>query len=167
MTEPESGVPDDRLWALQIIIAALIGGILIFAGIDVVLYTRGMVPTAPGSDVIAYVAAGYAVAVLGAWQVVMRTMAAAARRKLLAAPEVTTQLVIALHAGRMIIGAALWEGIAFFLLVAYFITGQPWTFAGGLVCAALVALLHFPTRPRVEDWVAATREAAEQERLGL
>jgi NaMN:DMB phosphoribosyltransferase len=161
------GVPEARVRALQITMAALIIGLLFFAGIDVVLQAQGKVPLVPGLEVISYVAAGYAVVILGAWLVVMRATASAARKKLLAAPEVTTQRVIELYAGRMITGAALLEGIAFFFLTAYLIAGQPWTLAGGLVSAALLALVHFPTRRRVEDWVTATREAVEQERLGL
>jgi hypothetical protein len=168
MSRPEdNGVSEQQLRALRIVIVAQMAGSLFFAGIDIVLWAQGMVPFVPNNvPMVSYVAVGFAIVILSARFVLMRVTDAAARKQLLAAPKVTTKQVVDRYGGRMMTGAALLNGGAFFFLIAYLLEGQPWTLAGGLAFALLIGLVHFPTRQRVEDWVAATRAAVEQERLG-
>jgi hypothetical protein len=168
MTGPdEDGVLEQFLRGTRITIGALAAGALLFAVVDIVLWSQGRVPTVPGMEVISYLAAGYAALMLVGRSVVMRAASAVARKRLLALPEVTTQKVLEVYGGRTITGAAFLEGAAFFFLMAFLIDGQWWTLAGGLAFAALLAVLHFPTRERVDAWADEQRQALEQEKLGL
>jgi hypothetical protein len=157
---------DGRVRSLQIVIVALVFGILAFAGVVGMLYAQGSVPSARGLDVISYAAVGFAALQLVVRQVLMRAMDAGARMKLLRTPaEATTMPLIDAYAARTIIGAALLEGAAFFFLVAFLLDGQPWTLGGGLLFAVLLAVLHHPTRDRVEHWVTAQQHRLAEERL--
>ena len=63
---------------------------------------------------------------------------------------------------RTIIGAALFEGLAFFATIAYMLEGSP-------ICLGLSAFLlfgvslHFPTKSRIIHWVEGQLDATEQE----
>jgi hypothetical protein len=45
--------------------------------------------------------------------------------------------------------------------------GAPWALAGGLGFGGFMALVHFPTRERVEQWIATQRAALDEERLEM
>jgi hypothetical protein len=66
-----------------------------------------------------------------------------------------------------IVGAALLEGAAFFLLVAYFVEGTSWTLPAALAVWLLLAWLHFPTRSSVEHWLTEQQDEARRERGAL
>ena len=53
----------------------------------------------------------------------------AGRQKLATSETVSDKQLISLFTVRTIVGSALLEGSAFFLIVAYIIEGQPWTLA--------------------------------------
>ena len=64
---------------------------------------------------------------------------------------------------KTIIEAAMVEGPAFFVLIAYLIVGQTWLL--GLAAVLLVMLVvPFPTYERVEDWVKYQLELLELEK---
>ena len=168
MTGPDSdGAFAIRLRTMRIIIGALLMGILTFAVVAAITRAQGNMPPLRGEPIVSYVAAGQGVIILLLQAIVPAAIATGMRKSLPAEPEVTPERWLAVYQTRMIVGAALLEGAAFTFLIAYLIEGRPWTLAGGLVCAALLAVLYFPTRERVERWVAAQREALQQERLGL
>jgi hypothetical protein len=62
----------------------------------------------------------------------------------------------------MIAGAALFEGAAFFLLVAYLVERSPWSLAAAIVMIIGVAL-HFPTQQRVADWIERQTSLLQEE----
>jgi len=69
-----------------------------------------------------------------------------------------------LFQSRTIVGGALAEGAAFFLLIAYLLEGQPIALGGAAVMLGLV-LGRFPTRPGLESWLSAQQDLLSQERL--
>ncbi|HEX4592127.1 MAG TPA: hypothetical protein VH120_19495 [Gemmataceae bacterium] len=99
--------------------------------------------------------------------VIVPRIATARRRILPNNPAVTIQQLMTMFATRTIVGAALIEGAAFFLLVAYLAEGQPWTWVGGMVMGVLLAALQAPTRARAEAAFAADRQAIEDQRAAL
>jgi hypothetical protein len=168
MTGPGTDeVPAGRLLTMRIIVCALVMGVLAFAGVAAFVRSQGAMPPTPDVPLVSYIAAGYGALMLLAWSVVPPAIVTGARRKLLAETAVTTGRLLDLFHTRLIVGAALLEGAAFFFLIAYMLEGLPWALAGGLFFAALLAMLYFPTREGVEGWVAEQREALAQERLGL
>jgi hypothetical protein len=168
MSGPEvDHVPGQQVRAFQITISALLAGILMFAGIGVFLWTQGQVPMAPDVWPLAYVAIGFGGMTLLAWLVFLPAITAAARKRLRAGPEVTPAQLLGLFGSRMITGAALLEGSAFMFLITFLLLGVPWALAGGLGFGVLMAVLHFPTRERVGQWVATQRATLDEERLGM
>jgi hypothetical protein len=161
------GIPGQQVRAYQIVIMALLIGILTFAGIALILWDQGQVPLAPGVWPLAYVALGFGGMILLARLVFLPAVTAAARKRLRADPDVTTAKLFGLFGSRMITGAALLEGGAFMFLITFLMLGAPWALAGGLGFGVLMAVLHFPTRERVEQWIARQREVLEQERLRM
>jgi hypothetical protein len=152
-------IPDQNVRSMQIIVGALTLGVLMFAGLDAALWASGSVPKGPGSGIISYTALAVGVAVLLVHAVMMTTQARAIRRRL-ADANLTPVALAGLYAVRLIVGAALLEGAAFYFLVAFLLDGLAWTFAGGLVFAVLIPILHFPTRDRVGRWIEAQRQRA-------
>ena len=70
---------------------------------------------------------------------------------------------LAFYQTRMIVGAALLEGPAFFLLIAYLIERSPWSLAAAIFMILGVAA-HFPTEQRVAEWVEQQMSLLEEER---
>jgi hypothetical protein len=165
MSEPESdGVTVPMLRNIQIVVAALITGVVVFAVIAIVIRSQNPAPMVQQVPLVSYTAIGFAPLLLLARVVIVPLIAKAGRKRLLASPNLTTQLLMEQYFARAIVGSALLEGAAFFLLVAYLTEGQPWTLAGGLVMAGLLAVMQFPTRQRVEAAIEADRRAIEDER---
>jgi len=176
--------PDDdsvlaaRLWTMRIILVALINGLVIFLVIAVVQQSQANV--APIAEpLLTYVALGYAAVGLIVSTVVPNVVAAAQRRRVARAlgasmpaePDADEVLPpdVGLWCGvyqtRLIIGAALLEGAAFFLLTAYFIEGNILGLAGAAVLIVLL-LMKFPTRAGLQRWIDRQRALLDQERIG-
>ena len=154
-----------RLLTMRVIHLALVAGCLSFAAI--VIYLRSQ-PGAAVAELPVLSFAGIALATMTAMAavVVPGMLAANARRELapgdVSAPE-TDPRWWNLYQTRLIIVAALLEGTVFFQLVAFLVEGMPWNLGLGAVFLVGLALL-FPTRERVERWIRAQHEMAEQER---
>jgi hypothetical protein len=158
---------------MQIIIAMLAFGVV--ALLVVALVVRAGRAGALGP--ISYVALGAAALDLIAWVVVptivvrqgLKSIAAgrppvAAMDAMPIPPEVgevayLTQLFLI----RLIVAAALLEGVAFLNVVAHLVEGAVWTLLAAGVLFLLIAG-QVPTRSRVEDWVTRQTEALEQMR---
>jgi hypothetical protein len=167
MDRPDQGGGlEARLRVLQIIIVALLNGVILLAAVAIVLHAQGVAPFTPNSQVISYIALGQAVLILMVRSVVLPAVETGARKRLVAARGKIGSGLLGLFATRTILGAALLESVAFMFLIAYMVEGPVWTLAGGLVFAALIAALHFPTRDRVERWIERQRDALELERVG-
>lgn len=155
----------------QIIVAALVMGVVTFAAVVVFFISRG--PAAKGSllTLLAIVFAG-ATLVLGF--VIPQLITAANRRKIAAGtwtsspnqglvPDSDTGKLALTYPAKMMVGAALFEGGCFFALVAYMLEGQPLSL--GVAAVLLLCLLaHFPTLGRVEAWIEEQLRRVEDER---
>jgi hypothetical protein len=163
-SEPDV-VPQALVRNLQVVVGALVGGVLIAAVIFFVVRSQGPAPMANQLPLISFLAVGFAAMMIALRLVMIPVLAKAGRAKLMPNSDVSTGQVFGLFASRTIMGAALLEGSAFFFLVAYLVEGQPWALGGGLIMAGLIAVLQFPTRTSVENAIAADRQASEDERV--
>ncbi len=74
--------------------------------------------------------------------------------------------LVELYQTTLIIGMAIFEGAAFFNLVAYMIDGQAFSVAIAAILF-LIILMHFPQVSRVQEWLEQReREASDRQALG-
>ena len=170
--------PSNRLLlrTMRIIHAALLMGCLTFAVIVIVMRAR---ENRPGPDPPLVSLMGLALAgVMGLTALIVPNVLAATWRQKMArgidptsptrpsSPQATAGQSVSwwgLYQTRMIIMAALLEGVIFFVLVAYLIEGPVWNL--GIAALFLVGLaLLFPTRERIERWISAQQELVEQQK---
>lgn len=170
---------------LQIIIAALAAGVIVFLAGTLVIASPDQGPDGGdaelplGLGLMTLVALFMTASMVVARVIVPSQMTAAARRRIAAGtwhPPQSTQATEKLleqtgDAGKLsmifmmrtIVAAALLEGAAFTSIVAYMQEGS--TVALGLAVAlAAGILLHFPTAPRVAGWIEAQLRRVEEER---
>jgi hypothetical protein len=159
-SEPDD-VPAPMLLSIQIVVATLLSGVLIFAAIAYVVRMRDPAKVATNPPRVSFMALGFAPIMLAVRAVLVPIVAKAGRKKLLSSTPVTVKQLMEQFSARTIMGSALLEDSAFFLLLAYLVEGQPWTLGGGLVMAGLIGVQQFPTRSRVEAALAADRQAIE------
>jgi hypothetical protein len=181
MDDELQGFQDRLLRSLQIIVAALALGSLVFLVVALVLAQQDVMPAAWNRSIRflpILVACGVAVIRWG----VMMLVAASGRRRILAGKfQVTRQpadprMVAFLERGgdrarlfmvhflRTIVGAAMLEGTAFFVLLMYLaIDRWPWNLAVAGVLIGLI-VLHFPTRGSVDAWVDHQQRRIDDER---
>lgn len=152
----------------QIIVGALVSGVVIFLGIaaSIDLGIRR-----PADPFITYTAIAFAAVVLPLSIVVPGIIAARGRRAIAAGKStlppppgigpdaLATEIsqLAAVYQQQLIIGAAMNEGLAFLAAMAYLIEKSP--IALGLAILLVLGLmLRFPTRRRVELWIDQQRE---------
>lgn len=175
---------------LQMIVAALVTGCLIFIGIIVILNVGagadGELAEAEGTPFITYLMLAFSGAAILARLMIVPLIVSAGRKRIAAAswqpptqrgrPNPRAQQFIeqhgdtarlfALYMTKTIIGAAFLEGAAFACGVAFILEGRPLALAGAIVCAIGVAL-HFPTASGVITWIDAhERRIAEEKEMG-
>ena len=63
----------------------------------------------------------------------------------------------------MIVSAAMFEGTAFFLIIAYMLERSPWALAAAIALILGIAA-DFPTQRRVSDFIERQLSIMEQER---
>jgi hypothetical protein len=158
----------------QIIVGALAMGVWLFAGavffIGADLQDKGQ----PAAPILTYLAAGAAVVAVVAWGVVPGMVAGRMRDAIVAGtgdqltlkPFAAGELgdvgpLAGVYQGRVIVGAAILEGAAFFNLVTYMLEGQVINLAvaGVLVVVMLCAM---PTYGRLENWIQSELTSIEQ-----
>jgi hypothetical protein len=162
------------LRTMRIIVLALAMGVLAFLVVAVVIRQQRTDQPVPDPPIITLTALGYAGLQLILQAVIPGLVANRLRRQIAAgtwprpevgpAPADDTGRLCALYQTRLLIGAALAEGAAFFLLIAYLLEGQLVSLAGAAVMLALV-LVRFPTRPGLEGWLSDQQEQLRQERM--
>lgn len=142
---------------VQIICAALAGGVVMFAA---VVSVAGLAPDPPAGQMLSLMGLVFGVAsVFG--RIVVPGIVPVPPTKLnmgdadaSEATEVNRRALalFAIYQTQMIIGLAILEGAAFFNVIAYMLEGNVWSLgaAGGLI---VVMLLTFPTRSRVAFWI--------------
>jgi hypothetical protein len=165
----------------QIIVAALVLGLVMFLVIAAYLRATGQFQGVPAFPILTYVAIPLGLGVLAAYAVVPNLVAASGRRRIadgtwnpvsneygspVSAPASDRGKLLQVYGVRLIIGVALWEAVAFFLIIAYLVEGSPWLLAGAIICAAVLAA-HFPTRGRVEQWLENQKMLLDNDRMTL
>jgi hypothetical protein len=165
-----------RVRAMQIIITALTLGCVFFFGIA--FFVASSMPQNTGSNLITYIALGFAVLAIGPRLVVPLVMVSAGRRKILHVlqekkgdtqskgfenleDEAGCQL-LAIFQGKTIISGALIEGPTFFLLVAYLVEHSPLALAAAGIMVVILAL-HFPTVDRTANWIEGQLQLLKEE----
>jgi hypothetical protein len=160
---------------VQIIVAALAMGLIIFAGI--VMSLRLNQPAQPLQDkILQYFAIGFAVVMLAARRVIGSSTVARHRRNIAAGkglvlgrggvplPAATDgDRLLFVFQQKTIIESAMVEGPAFFTVVVYLITGEAWLLGIAAVLLA-VLIVPFPTFDRVAEWVKYQLELIELEK---
>jgi hypothetical protein len=74
------------------------------------------------------------------------------------------QCLLGVFATKTIIGAAVFEGVAFLATLAYLFEGEPMTV--GLALSLILGVAsHFPTQSRTIDWVERQLETVQQEKM--
>lgn len=140
---------------IQIIAAALIMGVVIFAGFAVVIQSGAEAdPQDEGIPILLIAASVFTVMELGARQVMMMVFDKKLKQEIeeYRGDQSSAEQFLGLFQTRTIISFALCEGAAFFGVIVYIIEGHP----GGLGLAGfLVALMaiSFPTENKFRSWV--------------
>jgi hypothetical protein len=159
---------------VQIIVAALAIGMIIFAGIAV---SQRLNQPPQQNEYMAYFALGFTVVLLGVRRVVGSGAAARHRKSIaegkgvdpgsgnygLPAAATDGDRLLLVFQQKTIVESALVEGPSFFVIIAFLIGGQWWLLgiAGVLLTMLLVP---FPTYERIEDWVKYQLELMELEK---
>jgi len=171
---------DARVRTLQIIVAALAMGVMLFLALVLFLGLGKEPPVEERQPIITYIALAYGLAAFVAGPLLSTVIATSSRRKLAAgqarpdAPAPTTgrpepaagrgltQGLTGIFVVKTIIAAAIYEGAALFLCVAYMLDGNRLS----AILAALLAagiLMQVPTRDRAQRWLDEQRRLAEQD----
>ena len=168
----DEAVIGPRVRTMQIILAALVMGVLLFLVVAVALRAGGQVP-APPNDVLLPIALGFAALAAVVSVIVPRQIVAGGRRMIArgSSPAGTptpaagdTERLCGLYQTQLIVSAALLEGPAFFLLIVYLLQGDVLALAMvGVLLAAMAA--KFPTRGRVERFLSEQHDLLAQERM--
>ena len=189
MTDPDALRPLVRI--CQIIIAALIAGVLFFLTVTLFITHVIMPPAAPvggmaaggGSlplPLITLIAVAMAVINLAMSFVVPKLVVDQGRRKIAGEgpdavmktdpsspkqlyPAGYTDKLAALYQTQLIIGAALLEGAAFFAVIAYLLERSPIALLTALVLLG-VMFTRFPTGDRVNNWLDQQLSMLQEER---
>ncbi len=163
MTESSANL-DSHLRVIRIIAGALIAGVLLFAGIVLLLVHGSGEPVQPRGQLISLIMAGLVAVELVPFALVATMIRVDSpaiqqslqRQRATSPPVDPDQLHLAVYQIRMIIRYAILEGGAFANLVAYMLERNWWSLAivGGLV---FLMLTMFPTRTRLEHWLETQR----------
>lgn len=160
---------------MQVIVGALAAGVLTFVGVVLAVVRGGVIGGQLQQEpLITHVAAGFAVVAAVLWGIVpglitsrMRQAIAGGNKsplttKLSNAAEVrdVAPLTVA-YQSRLIVGAALLEGAAFFNLIVYMLEQQPLSLVAAGVLL-LIMLTQIPTVSRLEAWVESELSTIEQ-----
>ena len=159
---------------VQIIVAALAMGVLLFATVTV--FQRMHQP--PQQDeMLAYFAVGFVATALGLRSVIGGAVVAKNRKQIAAGswsgsprgdhrnvpPSTDGDRLLFVFQQKTIVESALIEGAAFFVLISFLVVGQWWSLAvAGLLLTVLV--VPVPTYDRVENWVRYQLEIMELEK---
>ncbi len=168
---------EGRVRVTQIIAGALVASAAIFLVVVLVMTFQGQVPTSPEPiEALKYVAVTVALVFLAAHFIVPSMVTEPARQRRLRRPGPRDQdaaWLLNVYLLQLIIGLAFLEGAAFTLLLTYMMMGDRsplfdvgrWALYGAVLFIVLMAL-QFPTRPRVEQWLAHELQLLDQERSG-
>jgi hypothetical protein len=147
-----------RVRTLQIIVGALVAGLLIIIAIMAFIpfapLANNRAPqAAPLTPIITYIELGFVCILISVSVIVPSRVVASARKQLAAkAPSGDVAGLAAIYQIKTIVSGALREGIGNFAAVAFMLERQPIALGLAFACVIAVAAL-FPTRERVERWI--------------
>jgi F0F1-type ATP synthase membrane subunit c/vacuolar-type H+-ATPase subunit K len=149
--EPQSTDITPHVRTMQIIAAALMLGVVIFA---VIVVAGGHLNHPPNGNVVSFIGAGLAVLMSVQHRVVPGIIVKAYAGQFAKMPEQERDCYI--YQMQLIIALAMLEGAAFLNLIACMIEHNWWSLAiaGGVVA---IMAVQFPTRTRVEQWIETQR----------
>ena len=160
---------------MQIIVFALTMGLLFFLAIVCFLTWGSMRGSPDAMPLLTFIGLGLAATLIAIRWIVLQVMTAGARHAILRGmsdsgrsgsssdlPDHAAGQLLALYQTRMIVGAALLEGPAFFLLITYMLEHSPWSLLAAIVMILGVAA-HFPTQDRVGGWVERQMSVLQEE----
>jgi hypothetical protein len=158
LTESQRNELRPLVRTMQIIVGALVLGVMNFAAIAILIPLEGP----PNQPFISYLAVGAAVCAIVAAFLVPTVIIGALRRSFAGDQETTDVRPIAqTYQTLLIIRAAILEGAIFFCLVSYLLERQVIALAAaGVLCVLLLA--QFPTLSRVSAWIENELVVAEQ-----
>ena len=178
LSDPQREFCRTSVRTMQVIIGAMILAVLSFLGYVVFMMPQqGQLPIG-AQPIISYAAAAMAVAVTIAWLIVPGNVTSRMRHSLIedrslstssgnnfSTPEQLGETVplVGAYQTRLIIGAALLEGAAFFAVTAFMLEHQSFVL---YVAGVLLLLLfsQFPTASRLESWVKSESANIQQMR---
>lgn len=164
LDEPQREYVNKVTFTMQIITVAMATGVLVFAGVVIVLFQNDDPQEKDFQPLITYAAAAFGIVALLSATVVPRLVGANTRRNFVAGnlPQMKNQmppaetgevgLLVAMYQVQLIIGVAILEGAAFFNVSANMLEGQ--TISLVMAALLLVAIFFkFPTRGSIENWI--------------
>ena len=159
--EPGEGpaIPDisAELRGMQIVVFALMQGVVVFAGMMLWIGGFKNEPFA-AAGVVAWVGVGFGVLMLVLSYVLPSSKERRGLDDMSHREHVPVTEYLGLYRGNLIIGCALAEGASFMNVLLYFIGGQLMNL--GVVVVLLVRIgMHMPTRERVTRWLQANMAA--------
>jgi hypothetical protein len=145
--------------ATQIVVAALICGVLAFAAIALAFTWQ----KPAGDPLMSYIAAAFVVPIV-VFKIPFREVMATVTRQNLP-PEIAADKVKTLYAEyqvRTLVHNASLEGAAFFNIIVYIVTAVWWSLAVAVVLVAAM-IVGFPSCSRFDEWVRRRSEEAQFE----
>ena len=181
----QSVIPAGSVRSLQILLTCMVAGALVFLIVTFILPGRPLRPPVEGDQrpLLSYIALFYGIFAIFAGKLIPGLVTSASLRRLACVPQLphasdgSEDAAAALASGgirlgltgiftaRTIIGAAIDEGAALFLCVAFLIEGLPACAAlAGILILAL--LLRMPSQSRADQWLDEQLRQLGEERPG-
>jgi hypothetical protein len=157
---------------LRIIVAAMLGGILMFMAVTVSIRASGNAinKAAVAPPLITYIAVAVGVASLFIREIVASAVSSAGRQRIAYTAaqsgmkdDVTIQL-IGIYTIRTIIRSALVEGPTLFIIVAYLMEGVTLSLLVAIALTGILAI-QFPSQAQLADWIDAQQCRMAEERM--
>lgn len=139
---------------IAIIVASLIFGILIYAGV-VLFVLRDLVPPQPSFEIITYLALGMLLVAI-ALQFQLEFVDRPIREQL--RNETRLGRWADAYMGRTIIGCAILEGAGFMCLMGATLDGQPWGLIAGLASAAFMGVWYWPSAAKIQEYIERQKQ---------
>jgi hypothetical protein len=160
-TDPLAIAP--RVRVMQIIIVALAMGC--FTALAVMFLIRDPAAAKANPPMLTYTGLAFCASIVVARLIVPGMIMAGFRARLAGQPEAhSLEPWLGAYQTRMIVAAALLEGGAFFMAIAYLVEGHTLAMAVGGALALAVAA-HLPTAAGVAAWVDQQQERMRLERF--
>lgn len=166
---------DEQLMAQRIIIGALAGGVVMFLIVaNVMLHVMDFDAPLGTGNLITLIMLAFAALTILARFVVVGSLTKNGRKRIAAgtyqrpypplpADAGDADQLLSVYSTRLLISAALCEGPAFALTIAYLLEGNVYAMVAAILLVFGI-LAHFPTRSGLEDWISQQLLRLDEER---